>query len=184
MSRVPVVLGVAALAGLLAFASANGFGNRDRAEIKDESARDGVGQSLAAPLPTPGPKQVVMSEAEVNERIAAELEKHSDRVPLRQVRVRLRPDGKVDVRGIAEVAGGERDISATLRLQAQEGMAGVIVESLTAGGIPLPAGLANELAARAAAAAGLSGSGLQAITLPPDIAGVEVRDGALIIQQR
>ena len=150
-------------------------GGAERTPGVTSTREDGVVGAIAE-------RQLLVTEAEVNQQIARSIAQNPGTVPLQEARIRLRSDGKVDFRGVAEVAGRETEVLATLRVTAKGGTFDIEVEGAQAGGVTLPSVVVDQLAERGLAAAGLRG--LRGNRLPPDIDSVSVREGVIVITRR
>lgn len=129
-----------------------------------------------------GQRELVMTEAQVNQQITQQLQENKTALPLRDAQVRLRRDGRVDLRGITQVAGRDAAIQAIVKVDARHGTLNLEIESAQAGNVPVPAIVAQEIAERAIIAAGLSG--LKGNALPDGIEAVTVEEGRLVITTR
>ena len=136
----------------------------------------------SSPVLAASPKGQVVSEADLNRQLSEALARNADQFPLEHVQAKLRSDGRVDVRGTAELAGRQVEVQATLKLIVNEGKLDIEIVGAKAGIVPLPAAVIDQLVAQATSAAGLTG--LKGIQLPPDVEAIEIRDGALIITRR
>ncbi len=145
-----------------------------------------VGNALPAVVPTAVavalPAEVVLTEAEVNQRVTAAIAGGHSPIPVQGLKVVLRGDNLVDLTGKVTIAGNDTDLSATLAITSANGAADVKVQRAQAGPFPLPGVLADQLAQQAMRAFGLSGvAGNQ---LPEGIERVEVRPGQLVMVRK
>jgi len=129
-----------------------------------------------------GDRQVVLSEAQVNQQLTQHLQENPGVLPFREPQVRLRRDGRLDVRGFTQVGGRETEVQAVVKVRAQQGKLDLEIENAQAGNVPIPAIVAQEIAERAALAAGLSG--LKGNALPEGIESVSIEEGRLVITRR
>lgn len=143
---------------------------------KSGPASGSIAAELADGLPTG--KEVVISEADLNHRIAEAMNKASA-YSIDGVQVSLRADGKVDVTGTTSLGGGDTQFSARLAMASKDGVLDVVIEDARAGVVPLPAVVISQLAEKAAAAAGLPG--LKGIKLPAEVRAIQVRRGELVL---
>lgn len=128
-----------------------------------------------------GDRRVVLSETQVNQQLTQHLRENPG-LPFREPRIRLRGDGRMDVRGFTQVAGRETEIQALITVQAQRGKLDLDIENAQAGNVTVPTIVAQEIAERAALAAGLSG--LKGNALPEGIESVAIEEGRLVITRR
>jgi len=142
--------------------------------LAEDMARDAVGEGHD--------RQIVLTETQLNRQLHQHLQEHPDLLPIREPQVRLRGGGRLDVRGITQVAGREAEIQAVVRLEARQGRLDLEIESARAGSIPVPPAVAQEIAERAVQLAGLSG--LRGNTLPEGIESLAVEEGRMIITRR
>ena len=129
-----------------------------------------------------GDRQVVLSEAQFNQQLTQHLQENPGALPFREPQVRFRPDGRLAVRGFTQIAGRETEVQALVKVRAEQGKLDLEIENAQAGSVPVPASVAQEIAERAALAAGLSG--LKGNALPEGIESVAVEEGRLVITRR
>ncbi len=134
------------------------------------------------PTPTLAPGERIITEEQLNQQMSQALLQRTGGVPFRDMHVALLGDGKVALSGVTALAGNDVPVQVSLAVELSRGLLNIDIVGAQAGGLPLPAGLADALATQAAQAAGLPG--LKGITLPPEVQSVTIRQGAVVIGLR
>lgn len=136
---------------------------------------------------TPGTRELVLTQEEITSRLQEGLGGAS--TPVRNLQVRLEP-GTIQATGTVDLGLVAPQVRMRIQVAVQDNVMSGRVEQIDLGGIPLPAGLQNQLLTQALAVAGISVppgtdlTDLSVIRPPADLRTLRVEPGRIVLELR